>query len=59
MVASVIANVNRDPKHKPEPFTPQDFMPQKAEAEKEQTPNDVLAILRIWNAAVGGTEIIN
>lgn len=27
IVASVIANVNRDPKKKPDPFTAADFMP--------------------------------
>ena len=27
LVASVIAEVYRDPKHRPEPFTPADFMP--------------------------------
>lgn len=27
IVASTIANVNRDPKSRPEPFAPQDFMP--------------------------------
>lgn len=27
IIASVIANVNRDPKRRSQPFTPQDFMP--------------------------------
>jgi hypothetical protein len=38
VIASTIANVNRDPKKKPQPFTPQDFM---LKTEKPETPAEV------------------
>lgn len=41
IVASVIANVNRDAKRKPEPFTAHDFVPRfdvPDEAEVEESP---------------------
>ena len=39
MIAATIANVNRDRAHKPEPFTPRDFMPRLA-AEPEPELDD-------------------
>jgi hypothetical protein len=36
IVASVIANANRDPKRKPTPFTAQDFMPLVRESQRAQ-----------------------
>ena len=35
LIASTIANVNRDPKKQRKPFTPGDFMPKR---DKEETP---------------------
>lgn len=42
IVASVVANVNRDSKRKPEPFTAQDFVPRfdvPDEAEAQEAPD--------------------
>jgi hypothetical protein len=36
IVAATIANVNRDTKKRPEPFTPQDFMPAQPETPEER-----------------------
>lgn len=56
IVASVIANVNRDPKH--EPFTPQDFMPipRKDTSTHEPTQEEAMASLRALNALFGGED---
>ncbi len=59
LICSVIANVNRDPKKKPEPFTPSDFMPQTKKVTKEMSQDDLLEQMRLWNAAAGGIEVIN
>jgi len=57
LICSVLANINRDPK-KQKAFKPQDFMPQRKES-KKQDPQDFLTQMRMWNAALGGTETIN
>lgn len=44
LVASVIANVNRDPKKRPDPFTAADFMPNKAPKPKKKPTTDPLAL---------------
>jgi len=40
IVAATVANCNRDPKHRPKPFTPLDFAPisrpRRTEAEEEE-----------------------
>lgn len=44
IVASVIANVNRDPKQRRAPFEPQDFMPEFGSSEPEQpSPAELVA----------------
>lgn len=52
MLASVIANVNRDKKKQRKPFEPQDFMPQrntKVETQKEeQTWEEQARIIEMW-----------
>ena len=61
LIACIIANANRNPKKQPKAFTPQDFMP-KRERKKERkklTPDELLAQLRVMNAALGGKEKIN
>lgn len=34
IIAAVVANANRDPKRRPRPFSPRDFMPLAARADK-------------------------
>jgi len=55
MLASLIANVNRDKKRRPNPFLPKDFMP-KFEHE-EQTPDQQLAFVEALNAMFGGKDL--
>ncbi|MER3438632.1 MAG: hypothetical protein C4346_14170 [Chloroflexota bacterium] len=49
MVASVIANVNRDPKRRRRPFEPREFMPERRRKKQEtQTPEEQARILEMW-----------
>ena len=59
MVASTIANVNRDSKRQRKPFVPQDFMPTRAVSEKEEQSPDAQAEVmaswgRVWEEKYGG-----
>ena len=58
IVASTIANCNRDPKT--EAFTPQDFMPTtttREEAHHEPTREEFMAEMRLLNASFGGEDL--
>jgi len=58
IVASTIANVNRDHKKRSQPYKPEDFMPRRTPAEsEEQTPADHLRIIELYNAALGGEDL--
>jgi len=49
MVASTIANVNRDPKKQKKPFEPKDFMPERVkEPAPEQSPEEQQRVLGMW-----------
>ena len=51
ILAALIANVNRDPKKTPQPFTPQDFMPNFDDSLREkpkQTAKELYAMFRNW-----------
>lgn len=52
MVASVIAETNRNPKKRNRPFTPADFMPKRRRG--AQTPEQQAALLRALTVALGG-----
>lgn len=61
LVASTIANVNRDPKKQRKAFKPSDFMPQRlTEIKEEQSWEDQAKILEMWfgkhDAARGGLK---
>jgi len=61
MIASVIANVNRNAEAYPDPFTPEDFMPSLVAAESSDsdplTPENTVRLCRALNAAFGGEVI--
>ena len=56
IVASTIANVNRDPKKRKKPFSPSDFVPQFGTEKKERDWQDLLAHVEMLNAAFGGVD---
>jgi hypothetical protein len=68
LVASVLANVNRDPKRRSEPYTPFDFMPDPwprpcrggptaaAQQRVKLSPEQMLERVRAINAALGGED---
>jgi len=54
IIASTIANVNRDQKKQRKPFTPKDFMPVWDRPPKqEQTPEEQRKIIEMWQAILG------
>jgi len=55
MVAAVVANVYRDPKARPKPYRPIDFMPLVNEQPKARTPEEQLSVARMMTAMLGGT----
>lgn len=62
VLASLIANANRDPEKRPEPFTVDDFMLRFGEsatsdAEQERSPEEWEALLVMLNAAYGGRDL--
>ena len=59
MICSTIANVNRNKDTKPEPWMPEDFFPSRNAKQKSraQSPDDMLATVKIWNAALGGSLV--
>ena len=57
IVASTIANANRDPKKQRKPFTAQDFMPKWGSSEPaRQSPEEHFRILQMWQAAFAARE---
>lgn len=61
IVASTIANANRDAKKRKKPFTVEDFMPRFGQparpAKRQQTWQEQLAIVEMLNEAFGGTRV--
>lgn len=57
IVASVVANSSRNPKKKPKPFSPGDFMPKFERPKKVQTWEEQLAIVVELNQALGGQDL--
>lgn len=57
IVAATIANVNRDPKKRPQPFTPEDFAPKKPAVylSIEESEEALAAFTR----ALGGQDLRN
>jgi len=49
LICSIIANVNRDPKRRPNPWMPEDFMPKKVTKTSSliQTEDQMLQMLQI------------
>lgn len=57
MLMTLIANIYRDPKKRPEPFTPAEFLPfYEAEAEEKRAPEpgQLWAKLKAWAMANRG-----
>jgi hypothetical protein len=52
IVASTVANANRDPK-KGRALKPQDFMPQFDRERKPQTPKEIYQAFRSWAVGAG------
>lgn len=53
-ICALLANINRDRKKRPQPFTELDFMPGRR---PEQTVEEQLAIVEVLNTVFGGVDI--
>ena len=64
-LAALLANINRNIEERPEPFTPEEFMPVSLPGEpikptkKQQTPEEQLEIIKMLNTALGGDFVIS
>lgn len=45
LICSVLANINRDPQKRSQPFSPQDFMPQAEEIQTDEQQVKMLSII--------------
>ena len=59
IICAVIANAFRDTKKRRKAFTPWDFIPAIGEESErqEQTPTEMFAQVKMWNAALGGSVV--
>jgi len=57
LICCVLANINRDKKKKPKPFTVDDFMPKVVGKKEKQTPQQQFEVVKMLNAAFGGKVI--
>jgi len=57
VVAATIANVNRDPKQKPEPYQPLDFCPEKMSPRRYLTVEEADRAMDRFIAAHGGVDM--
>jgi hypothetical protein len=60
LIASTVANVNRDPKKRKEPYAPHDFMPKRVQEIKQQSPEEMARVMgiwgQVWKKKFGGSE---
>lgn len=62
ILAATIANTQRDPAVRPDPFSPLDFIPDywaEIQEEHHQDWKEQLAIVEMINAAMGGKDLRN
>ena len=58
LVASVLANIHRDPKRRRQPYTVEDFLPQyDRPAPRRQTPEETVELVAMLNAMFGGQDL--
>lgn len=57
VIAATIANVNRDPDKRPQPFTPSDFLLNWSGAVKWQDPDEMEAVARAAAATIGEGDL--
>jgi len=58
IIASTIANVNRNPKQRRKPYSPKDFMPVYDKPPKrQQSTEEMLRMAEMITAAMGGQDL--
>ena len=48
LIASTVANVNRDPKKQKKPYEVSDFMPKRVPEKKTQAPDEQARVMGMW-----------
>lgn len=59
LIASTVANANRDQKRRRRPYEPQDFMPRRnvpAKKTEEQSIEDQIAVVEMWARLLGTNQ---
>jgi len=56
LISAIVANTARDPKRKPAPYTPDDFMP-TGRKPKTQTPEQMFEQVKLLNVMFGGNVV--
>lgn len=57
-ICAALANIYRDPKKRKKPYTVSDFMPSTGiKKKKKQTAEEMLAFVKMLNAAHGGSVV--
>jgi len=59
MICARIANLPLSYNSKAHRYKVEDFMPQKKQEVKKKSPEELLAYVRLMNAALGGKEVVN
>jgi|GEM_PF-4030290 hypothetical protein len=59
MICTRIANLPCAFSSKAHRYKLEDFMPQKKQEVKKKSPEELLAYVRLMNAALGGKEVVN
>ena len=59
MICTRIANLPLSYNSKAHRYKLEDFMPKKQQEVKEKSPEELLAYVRLLNAALGGKEVVN
>jgi len=59
MICTRIANLPLSYNSKAHRYKLQDFMPQEKQEVKKKSPEELLAYMRLLNAAMGGKEVVN
>lgn len=56
-VAAAVYNVHRDRKRHPDPLTWEDLFPEHSRPKESQSPEEMLAVATLLNAAYGGKDL--
>lgn len=56
-VMALVANIYRNTKKRPKPYTIQDFLGTSTKDKRQQTPEDMIAVMEMFVASMGGKDL--